>query len=591
METYRQKYILFLIVFGVTLGADFVKDSNNSLIEFYGNSKSKINIVIKDNIDIEGEITSAGSLALEDNIASKNAFIVQKLIEANFNIAGKTNLSEWANFRSEDSVSGWSSYGGQTKHFLNNEYNPCGSSSGSAVAVASGIVDIAIGTETNGSISCPSSVNGIVGFKPTVGLVSRTGIVPISSTQDTAGPMGISVDLVAKTLEVIAGYDPLDASTNSIPVNFDFNFSKDLISTSIEGKRFAILQSNTSNELMKPLLDEIKLLLSNNGAILVEIEDTREYPGEDEYFLLKYEFKEGLEKYLSSATGKKKYLQEIIDFNKKNQKRVMPYFGQDILIASLEASKDEERYQRSIKRTKEVKDQTLNIFNKYNLDAMIGLTRGPAWKINYEGGDSKAIDRSKSFGNGGFAAISGLPHLTIPFFTIDNFPVGLSIIGSPWSDKKVLEIGAFLEGKKKVNFNYGISSNGLCKVYRDDRLTGMHFRVSDCVDDAEFSPIYKTRPGYPKEAISRNIMGYSIVMFDIEENGKTSNHKIIEEKCFNIKANGEYYWYNASDETVYLPIDCNYFNKNSIMAARTLKYENNFGGIIKEVMHKFTYLL
>ena len=591
METYRRKYILFLVAFGVSLGADFVKDSNNSLIEFYGNSKSKINIVIKDNIDIEGKITSAGSLALEDNIASKNAFIVQKLIDANFNIAGKTNLSEWANFRSEDSVSGWSSYGGQTKHFLNTGYNPCGSSSGSAVAVASGIVDIAIGTETNGSISCPSSVNGIVGFKPTVGLVSRTGIVPISSTQDTAGPMGISVDLVAKTLEVIAGYDPLDASTNSIPVNLDFNFSKDLISTSIEGKRFAILQSNTSNELMKPLLDEIKLLLSNNGAILVEIEDTREYPGEDEYFLLKYEFKEGLEKYLSSATGKKKYLQEIIDFNKKNQKRVMPYFGQDILIASLEASEDEERYQRSIKRTKEVKDQTLNIFNKYNLDAMIGLTRGPAWKINYEGGDSKAIDRSKSFGNGGFAAISGLPHLTIPFFTIDNFPVGLSIIGSPWSDKKVLEIGAFLEGKKKVNFNYGISSNGLCKVYRDDRLTGMHFRVSDCVDDAEFSPIYKTRPGYPKEAISRNIMGYSIVMFDIEENGKTSNHKIIEEKCFNIKANGEYYWYNASDETVYLPIDCNYFNKNSIMAARTLKYENNFGGIIKEVMHKFTYLL
>ena len=591
MKTYRQKYILFLIVFGVTLGADFVKDSNNSLIEFYGNSKSKINIVIKDNIDIEGKITSAGSLALEDNIASKNAFIVQKLIDANFNIAGKTNLSEWANFRSEDSVSGWSSYGGQTKHFLNKEYNPCGSSSGSAVAVASGIVDIAIGTETNGSISCPSSVNGIVGFKPTVGLVSRTGIVPISSTQDTAGPMGISVDLVAKTLEVIAGYDPLDTSTYSIPADLDFNFSKDLISASIEGKRFAILQSNTSNELMKPLLDEIKLLLSNNGAILVEIEDTREYPGEDEYFLLKYEFKEGLEKYLSSASGKKKYLQEIIDFNKKNQKRVMPYFGQDILIASLEASEDEERYQRSIKRTKEVKDQTLNIFNKYNLDAMIGLTRGPAWKINYEGGDSKAIDRSKSFGNGGFAAISGLPHLTIPFFTIDNFPVGLSIIGSPWSDKKVLEIGAFLEGKKEVNFNYGISSNGLCKVYGDDTLTGMYFRVSDCVDDAEFSPIYKTRAVYPRRAISKNIMGYSIVMFDIENNGKTSNHKIIAEKCFNIEANGSYYWFEASDETVYMPIDCNYFNDSSIMAARKLKYENNFGGTIKEVKHKFTYLL
>ena len=591
METYRRKHILFLVAFGVSLGADFVKDSNNSLIEFYGNSKSKINIVIKDNIDIEGEITSAGSLALEDNIASKNAFIVQKLIDANFNIAGKTNLSEWANFRSEDSVSGWSSYGGQTKHFLNTGYNPCGSSSGSAVAVASGIVDIAIGTETNGSISCPSSVNGIVGFKPTVGLVSRTGIVPISSTQDTAGPMGISVDLVAKTLEVIAGYDPLDASTNSIPVNLDFNFSKDLISTSIEGKRFAILQSNTSNELMKPLLDEIKLLLSNNGAILVEIEDTREYPGEDEYFLLKYEFKEGLEKYLSSATGKKKYLQEIIDFNKKNQKRVMPYFGQDILIASLEASEDEERYQRSIKRTKEVKDQTLNIFNKYNLDAMIGLTRGPAWKINYEGGDSKAIDRSKSFGNGGFAAISGLPHLTIPFFTIDNFPVGLSIIGSPWSDKKVLEIGAFLETKKTVDFNYTISTQGKCRVDRDISRTGTYIRISECIDDVDYKPIFKRAPDYPRNPLRKRIMGYSIVMFDIEENGKTSNHEIIAEKCFNIEANGSYYWYEASDETVYMPIDCNYFNDSSIAAARKLKYENNFGGTIKEVQHKFTYLL
>ena len=222
---------------------------------------------------------------------------------------------------------------------------------------------------------------------------------------------------------------------------------------------------------------------------------------------------------------------------------------------------------------------------------MIGLTRGPAWEINYEGGDSKAIDRSKSFGNGGFAAISGLPHLTIPFFTIDNFPVGLSIIGSPWSDKKVLEIGAFLEGKKEVNFNYGISSNGLCKVYRDDTLTGIHFRVSDCVDDAEFSPIYKTRAVYPRRAILGKIMGYSIVMFDIENNGTTSNHKIIAEKCFNIEANGSYYWFEASDETVYMPIDCNYFNDSSIMAARRLKYENNFGGTIKEVQHKFTYLL
>ena len=566
-------------------------DTKNSLIEFYGKSNTKINIVIKDNIDIKGKVTSAGSLALEKNIASKNAFIIQKLIDADFQIAGKANLSEWANFRSEDSASGWSSYGGQTKHFLNNEYNPCGSSSGSAVAVAAGIVDVAIGTETNGSISCPSSVNGIVGFKPTVGLVSRSGIVPISSTQDTAGPMGKSVALVAKTLEVIAGYDPLDPSTKDIPDDLDLNFSRDLELSSISGKRFAILQSDSSNVLMKPKLDEIKKILLENGAILIEIDDTREYPGDDEYFLLKYEFKHGLEKYLHNATEKKKTLQEIIDFNNQNHKRVMPYFGQDILIASLEASKDEERYKTAIKRTRAIKEQTLDLFKKYNLDAMIGLTRGPAWKINYEGGDSKAIDRSKSFGNGGFAAISGLPHLTIPFFTIDNFPVGLSIIGSPWSDKKVLEIGAFLETKKTVDFNYTISTQGKCRIDRDNSITGTYIRISECIDDADYKPIFKRVPDYPKNPLSKRIMGYSIVMFDIEENGKTSNHKIVEEKCFNIKANGTYYWYEASDETVYMPIDCNYFNNSSIAAARRLKYENNFGGIIKEAEHKFTYLL
>ena len=336
-----KKFLFFFVFYAAFVSSG--SDENNSLIKYYGKSKNQINIVIKDNIDIEGEVTSAGSLALEKNIAPKNAFIVQKLIDANFHIAGKANLSEWANFRSEESVSGWSSYGGQTTHFLNNSFNPCGSSSGSAVAVAAGIVDIAIGTETNGSISCPSSINGIVGFKPTVGLVSRSGIVPISSTQDTAGPMGKSVELVAKTLEAIAGYDPLDSSTEAIPEALNFNFSKDLKSSSIIGKRFAILQSDTKDELMKPLIDEIKTILQNNGAVLVEIDDIREYPGEDEYFLLKYEFKEVLEKYLSKATEEKKSLREIIDFNNKNKNRVMPYFGQDILIASLEASKNEER--------------------------------------------------------------------------------------------------------------------------------------------------------------------------------------------------------------------------------------------------------
>ena len=440
------KKFLFLSIFCAAFASsDF--DKNNSLIKFYGKSENQINIVIKDNIDIEGEVTSAGSLALEMNIAAENAFIVQKLMDADFHIAGKANLSEWANFRSEESVSGWSSFGGQTTHFLNEKYNPCGSSSGSAVAVSSGLVDIAIGTETNGSISCPSSVNGIVGFKPTLGLVSRHGIIPISSSQDTAGPMGISVELVAITLEAIAGYDPNDRATENIPINFNFNFSENLKKNSIEGKRFAILQSDTKNVIAQSLLNDLKYILERNGAVLVEIDDQREYPGKAEYFLLKYEFKFGLEKYLAQASEKKKTLQEIIIFNSENQETVMPYFGQDILKASIESSEDEEQYKQSVEMVNDVKEETINLFEKYNLDAMIGLTRGPAWLINYEGGDSAAINRSKSFGNGGYAAISGLPHLTIPFFSVEGFPVGVSFIGPPWSDKDILEIGSFMESK------------------------------------------------------------------------------------------------------------------------------------------------
>ena len=281
-----RKYILFLVAFAVSLDAEF--DKNNSLIEFYGLSEDKTNIVIKDNIDIKGEVTSAGSIALKDNIASENAFIIQKLLNANYNIAGKANLSEWANFRSEESVSGWSSLGGQTTHFLFNNFNPCGSSSGSAVSVASGIVDIAIGTETNGSISCPSSIKGIVGMKTTVGLVSRSGIIPISKTQDTAGPMGKSVKLVAKTLEVISGYDPDDPATSRIPDNFNFDFSSDLDNASLEGKRFGLLDSNNSSDEVKRLHNVLIKFIESRGGLVIRFDDFRRYPGDDEYFLLKY---------------------------------------------------------------------------------------------------------------------------------------------------------------------------------------------------------------------------------------------------------------------------------------------------------------
>ena len=436
---------LFLFTFFITTYIQ--SDLHNALIEIYETSDNEdlTKIVLKDNIDIKGKVTSAGSLALSKNIAIKNAFIVEKLINANYRIYGKANLSEWANFRSINSVSGWSSINGQTTHPLNSKYNPCGSSSGSAVAVATGIVDIAIGTETNGSISCPASVVGIVGMKPTLGLVSRSGIIPIADSQDTAGPMGNSVEIVAKTLQVISGPDPMDAKTQLIPNNFDFNFAENIKQKNLNGIRFGLLNSGFDNKYGKRFLNQLIDDVSELGGEIVFIEDNREYPSEEEYLVLLYEFKYGLESYLAQSTEPKKTLKKIIDFNNENSKKIMPFFGQEIFYASLDAAKKHDEYLSAKNVLKKVTNQTIAVMEEYKIDAFIGLTRGPAWKIDYEGGDGAAIADGLSFGNGGFAAFGGLPHITIPYFKIDNFPVGISIIGRPWSDKEIIGFAAALE--------------------------------------------------------------------------------------------------------------------------------------------------
>ena len=246
-------------------------------------------IAVKDNIDVVGFANTAGSMALQNNFPEKNAFLAQKLIDSGYFVIGKTNLSEWANFRSSSSTSGWSSMGGQTINPYGEMRTPCGSSSGSGVVVATGLVDVAIGTETNGSVSCPSSVNGIVGIKPTVGLVSRTGIIPISSTQDTAGPMANSVTSAAKVLEVIAGVDPNDPATLNIPEDFNFNFSSDLNDSSLAGKRFGLLPTGSMNSDGKLMLKKIRMMLEEAGAVVVDIDDKREYPGPEELLVLLYE--------------------------------------------------------------------------------------------------------------------------------------------------------------------------------------------------------------------------------------------------------------------------------------------------------------
>ena len=427
-------------------------DPNNSLIQRYpySSNPNSVNIVVKDNIDIKSEVTSAGSLALADNVAEKNAFLIDKLLKANYVIVGKANLSEWANFRSTGSVSGWSSYGGQTTHPLDEEFNPCGSSSGSAVAVASGLVNVSIGTETNGSISCPASINGIVGFKPTVGLVSRSGIVPISSSQDTAGPMGRTVSQVATVLEAISGFDSDDPATHKIPKHFDFNFQEAAQKSVLDGLRFGLLDSKNQNKQVQNFYQKIESAIESLGGKVVKFDDSRVYPSDHEYYVLLYEFREGVEKYLANSSSKMKTLEDVIVFNNANSDRVMPHFNQDILYLSSK-SKNIFHYWFSKWKLRNSYRDTLDILEQNELDAFIGLTRGPAWRIDYIGGDSAAIEETTRFGNGGYAAHTGMPHITIPFFTYNKFPVGLSIIGARWTDKEIIGYASALE--KIADFN------------------------------------------------------------------------------------------------------------------------------------------
>ena len=396
-------------------------------------------IAVKDNIDVVGFANTAGSKALENNFPNKNAFLAQKLIDNGYFVIGKTNLSEWANFRSSTSTSGWSSMGGQTINPYGEMRTPCGSSSGSGVVVATGLVDVAIGTETNGSVSCPSSVNGIVGIKPTVGLVSRSGIIPISSTQDTAGPMANSVSSAAKILEIISGVDLDDPATLNIPDDFNFNFTSDLNDSSLAGKRFGLLPTGSMNSDGKLMLKKIRMMLEEAGATVIDIDDNREYPGPEELLVLLYEFKVGLEQYLANSNSEFKTLDELIAFNEDNKDEVLKYFDQSHFYDSNETPSQKEEYLLALERVLQTRDEIDSFIKKYDIEALVGLSWSPAWAINHEGGDDEAIAEYKFWVNGSYAAMAGYPHVTIPFEYIDNLPIGMSFIGSKWDDKKLIE--------------------------------------------------------------------------------------------------------------------------------------------------------
>lgn len=399
-----------------------------------------IPVLIKDNIDTGDKMmTTAGALAMAGHKAAKDAFVVGRLREAGAVILGKTNLSEWANFRSTRSSSGWSSRGGQTKNPCVLDRNPCGSSSGSGAAVAANLCAVAVGTETDGSVTAPSSYNGVVGIKPTVGLVSRSGIIPISKTQDTAGPMTRTVRDAAILLGAMAGIDPSDAITLESKGKAVPDYTVFLDKDALKGKRIGIEQSFMDGhegvvQLYKQAIEQMKRL----GAIPVNIELLKQTKqlGDAEFEILQFEFKDGLNRYLAATNASVKSLAEIIAFNNKNETQAMPYFKQELLLMSeAKGALDSKEYTDALKKSGTARQVIDNMMKEHQLDAIAGTTIGPANCTDLVNGDY-----STGFYFAPPAAMAGYPHITIPMGTVHELPVGLSFIASAYEEPKLLAI-------------------------------------------------------------------------------------------------------------------------------------------------------
>ena len=401
-------------------------------------------VLVKDNIETREWPTTAGSLALADNRTKRDAPLIVNLRRAGGFVLGKTNLSEWANIRDNDSTSGWSAVGGLTRNPHAIDRNACGSSSGSGAAVAAGFAWAAIGTETNGSITCPASINGVVGFKPSVGLVSRTHVVPISSTQDTAGPMARSVADAALLLSAIVGEDSADSATMGVPRRA--NYHSGLADFALPGVRIGVMRSQTGNRQdVKDAFDVALSDLEAAGAELVEIEfelDTEVYGAS--FTVLMYELREEMGKYLASLPdeGMPRSLADLIAFNAANAGKEMRWFGQE-LFELAEATRNREEYEKA-------RATALRIAGKETLDAimaehevrfLVAPTRGPAWVSDLVNGDNF----NGSIGFGTPAAVAGYPHLTVPMGAIEGLPVGISFFGPKWADYEVLQVGAAYE--------------------------------------------------------------------------------------------------------------------------------------------------
>ena len=407
-----------------------------------------IPIVLKDNIETADQMTTtAGSLALAGVNAAKDAFLVHKLREAGVVILGKANLSEWANFRSTHSVSGWSSRGGQTRNPYALDRNPCGSSSGSAVAVAANLCMAAVGTETDGSIICPSQTNGIVGLKPTIGLISRSGIIPIAHSQDTAGPMGRRVEDVAILLGAMTGIDPDDSLTSESTGKSYQDYRQFLRKDGLRGARIGVARDYFDfNPDVDKLIEECLNVMKSCGAELVDPVnlDNADKIDSTELEVLLYEFKSDLNNYLSNLGPEARVhsLSELIAFNDENSSLVMPFFGQErMLLASEKGPLTEQVYldalatNHRLARAEGIDAALLD----HNLDAIVAPSGGPAWLTDYANGDSH------SGGFSSLAAVAGYPHITVPAGTVYGLPVGISFFSTAFSEPVLLRLAYAFE--------------------------------------------------------------------------------------------------------------------------------------------------
>jgi amidase len=421
-----------------------------------------IPVLLKDNMGTADQMmTTAGSLALAGFIPGKDAGIVRRLRDRGAVILGKGNLSEWANFRSSYSSSGWSGRGGQTRNPYSLDRNPNGSSSGSAAAVAANMCAIAVGTETDGSIVGPASANGVVGIKPTIGLVSRAGIIPISHNQDTAGPLCRTVADAAMLLGELAGIDPDDRATERLRGKSLRNYASFLSGNGLRGARIGVVRNSfeftgaggnsDGGELIRRVFDEAVDAVKQEGAILVdpiEIKSLGEL-GESEFEVLLYDFKADLDAYLAAFGPNVPVhsLKGVIEFNERNPEKEMPYFGQDIFLkAQAKGQRTDKAYRESLVRSRRLaREEGIDAaMDKYRLDALIGPTTGPAWLTDLVNGDH---DPGGVFP---LAAVAGYPNINVPMGVIFGLPVGISFFGRAWTEGPLIRMAHSFEQATKA---------------------------------------------------------------------------------------------------------------------------------------------